>query len=116
MSKVICVASPYSGTPDEMKGRFVSVERYVATMIKSGNVAFSPIVHCHEMAFRHDMPTDFEFWQYYCLGMLSAMDEMRVLMLPGWGQSKGVSGEIAAALDWGIPVRYIDSETYGEMK
>lgn len=70
---------------------------------------YAPIVECH--ATEHFMPGDcgaFEFWQEYNMRMLRAVaDELWVLELPGWDQSKGVIAEIDAAVKADMPVQFI---------
>jgi hypothetical protein len=80
--------------------------------MKAGDVVFSPIVHCHEVAAKFNMPTNFDFWQRYCLNMLEQADVLDVLMIPGWEISKGVTAEIEYAMNIGIDVRYIHGTTH----
>lgn len=112
MSGFIYIASPYSGTVKEMKERFEAVERYTAYAMKHGEVVFSPIVHCHEIAAKYSMPTDFGFWENYCLGMLEGAHTFRILTLDGWRDSTGVLGEWEMADEWGHGIEFVDPNTY----
>jgi len=109
---VIYVANPYTGTSYERNQRFLAVEKYTAHLIRNGKTAISPIVHNHVLAFRHELPHDFGFWQNYCLSLLFACDEMHVLMLDGWEESVGVEGEIEEASEREKTIWCIDPEDY----
>jgi hypothetical protein len=106
---IIYVASPYSDSDEAVvKARLLQVTHYTAHLNKIGHVAFSPIVHGHQLAETLNMPTDFDFWQTHCLSFLSVCNEMRVLMIPGWEKSIGVKAEIVYANKNNIPVFYTE--------
>lgn len=100
----IYVASPYTSPKrTETEARYIAVRDYTAKLIQEGYPAFSPIVHCHELACFHNLPTDFEFWKKYNFAMLRGASELQVLALPGWEASIGVQGEIAFAEELNLP-------------
>lgn len=101
----IYLASPYTANPEE---NFLLAEKYAASQIIEGHPIFSPIVHCHEMAIKYNMPKDYGFWRTYALNMLQAAAALLVLMLPGWKESVGVTDEIAFATRNEIPIFYVD--------
>lgn len=100
---MIYLASPYSHPDDR-----VQEERYLQTMhaasllMKRGLIIFSPIVHCRPMAIRFNLPHHAAFWQNYNFGMLAKADELKILCLDGWEESKGIAGEIREATRLGI--------------
>ncbi len=103
----IYLASPYTDPdPDVMQHRFEAAERVTAQMLKDGEAVYSPIVHCHELARRYDLPKDFDFWEKYNFRMLAVSCEVAVLRLDGWAESKGVGHEISIATRIGIPVTF----------
>lgn len=55
-----------------------------------------------------DMPTNFEFWENFCLTFLSKCDEMHVLKMDGWKFSYGVNMEEQYCNLNNILVKYID--------
>lgn len=71
---------------------------------------WSPIVHCHEMTGRHEMPTDAEFWKAYNFDFMRRADAIYVLKIPGWDISKGVKMEIDFAHYNGIPLKFVNDE------
>ena len=106
---MIYLASPYSD-PDPFirEQRYLSaakvlVERYLSQMIW----AYSPIVHCHELAKIWTLPREFQFWKDYNQHMLILSTELHVLRLAGWQESAGIAHEIDVADKAEIPVKYI---------
>jgi hypothetical protein len=105
---MIYVASPYSDPdPAVREARYEAACRATADLIRRGTPVFSPIVYGHPLC-RYDLPTDWTFWQRLDLQYLAMCDEVIVLKLPGWEQSKGVQAEIAAARALGRPVSFLD--------
>lgn len=93
---MIYLASPYSSPNDATRyARFRCAEEFTALAIKQGHAVFSPIVHCHELARKHDLPKTFDFWAEYDRRILAAATTVWVLTLPGWENSRGVQQEIA---------------------
>jgi hypothetical protein len=101
----VYLASPYSH-PDEsiMEARFVAAEAATARLLRRSVWVYSPIVHCHELAKKFDLPKDFVFWQEYNFAMIRGAAKLYVLRIDGWEASKGVTAEIAYARELGIPV------------
>lgn len=104
---MIYVGSPYTH-PDRFvqEKRYLDVSIYTGYLMSKGNIAFSPIAHCHDIARYCKLPTDFEFWKHYCLSLLEKADAMVVLMLEGWEDSKGLTAEIKYAHSLGVPISY----------
>ena len=102
------LASPYSGTPEQMEKRYYDVMECTCNVMRHGQHAFSPILHCHRMALEHDMPTDAKFWNSYNKAMLSSAVVLFVLTIEGWRESKGVAFEREFAVALKIPEIFID--------
>lgn len=104
---MIYLASPYAHPdPEIMQSRFHSVAALTADLLKRGRVVYSPIAHNHYLAVQFDMPRSWDFWQTVDLPMLDLAEELYVLCLPGWQESKGVQAEIDHAQQRGIPIQY----------
>ena len=113
---MIYVAGPYTSEDwDVLVKRYRAHEMYTASLIRMKLVAYSPIVHGHEMAINYKLPKIYEFWQNHCLGMLSKADIMHVLKLEGWEESQGTKDEIAFANEHKIPVYYINDVFTGSL-
>jgi hypothetical protein len=102
---MIYLGQPYTDRDFEiMAARFKIAEFMTAEYMKAGDIVYSPIVHCHKIAVHYKMPTTWEFWEAYDLGILKHCDTMRVLQMPGWERSRGLTAEIKFAEENGITV------------
>lgn len=109
------LASPYSDpTPEVRAQRFTAATRAAAQLMEAGEVVFSPIAHSHhiELLGMDTVHTvhDWEFWKRQDEPMLRRASRMKVLMLPGWKTSRGVSWEIGMAQQIGLTVTFIHPE------
>lgn len=102
---MIYLASCYSD-PDPLiqKTRFLIAEEVTAGLITQGKFIYSPIVHCHELAQKYNLPSDFVFWRRYNIDMLRRADCMYILDIPGWDTSKGVRHEMEIAVEIGLEI------------
>lgn len=105
-NRLIYIASAYTHPSEvERHKRFLEVLAFTAEGFKLGYDVFSPIVQCHEMALRHKMPHDIDFWWrhneawlkkaagFIVFGEVSALDA-----------SRGVEKETIWALDNQLPL------------
>jgi len=108
---LLYLASPYS-SPDPLiqKTRFLLVEQVTAQLIEQGYFIYSPIVHCHALAERYALPTDFAFWKSYNIDMIRRADQFLILDIPGWKESKGVTAEYTFARDAGIECGFVSKD------
>lgn len=113
----IYLASPYSPikpyTLEEKntlkEARFQEVCKAAAALMQNGNQVFCPIAHSHPIEkYGMDEVKDGEFWLEQDFAVLFYVDELWVLMLPGWDKSKGIAAEIDFAKKYLIPVRYLE--------
>lgn len=106
---MIYLASPYSHPdPLVMKTRFLLAEQVTAILLERKLWVYSPIVHCHELAAKYSLPTDFAYWQEYNIDMLRRCDFFFILDISGWKESKGVTGELTVAQMLNMKIRMID--------
>ena len=104
----IYIASPYThADPAVMEERYQMAMEFTAYCMKNSEVVYSPIVHCHVMAQVYKLPTNWAFWRMFDLRMIKKAKEIRVMMLPGWKESVGVTAEIEFAETMEIPVTYV---------
>jgi len=67
----IYLASPYSHPSHEiMHERYEQAAAVTAHFLRNHRYVYSPIVHCHELARRHDLPRNINFWKDYNVAML----------------------------------------------
>lgn len=108
---MIYLASPYSHPdPLVMKTRFLLAEQCTAALLKRKAWVYSPVVHCHELAAKYQLPTDFAYWQEYNIAMIKRCESFVILAIPGWEESKGVNGEISVARMLGMPIAHCNEE------
>lgn len=107
MTKLYYFASPYSHS-----NKLVEIIRYeitiacAAALTKKGLRLLEPIAMCHEQSQRHSLPSGYDFWQERDRGFIDRCDEVLVLQLPGWRESKGVTDEIQYAKKQGKLITY----------
>ena len=103
--KRIYLASPYSGTDQEQEERFHAVCRVAGKLINEGHVVYSPIAHSHPIAQAFpDIGFDWKAWKRINTTFLEWADEVWVLMIDGWEESKGIKAEMEIAKEARKPV------------
>jgi hypothetical protein len=114
-NKLVYLASPYSsrleglGKLRQEQERYDEIKGIAARLMKEGHYVFSPIVHCHPMAVKYGLPTDWAYWKGYLHVMLPKCDEVWVAGMVGYKESTGVNGEIELARKLSIPVWYLST-------
>ena len=56
---------------------------------------------------RFDLPIEWDYWERIDREHLRHCDEVVVLMLDGWRESRGVQAEIDLAIEIDLPIRYL---------
>jgi nucleoside 2-deoxyribosyltransferase len=111
MRKIIYLASPYSHTDEQvLQARCRAAQKAAARLMQDGNTVISPIAHSHGIAdfLPDNLRLDGDFWMEQDLPLLARCDEMAVLCLEGWEDSKGLKREIAFASKRGIPISFLE--------
>ena len=105
----IYLASPYTH-PDEdvVQHRYEMAEAHTAYMLQMKLHVYSPIVHCHNLATRYNLPTNHKFWLDYNKQMLRAARELQILTLKGYEDSEGIAEETFVARLLNMPVNFVD--------
>lgn len=105
---LIYLASPYTHNAASVRQlRFEQVCEVAGRLMSKGLHVFSPIAHTHCIALMAGLPCEIRYWEEYDRKILSRCDELWVLTLDGWIESKGVKFEIKVARELPIPVRMI---------
>ena len=105
---MIYLASPYSHPDTRVRERrFRAACHAAAWLMRSGLTVYSPIAHGHPIALC-GLPTDWPFWERHDRRLLEHCDQVIVLMLDAWQESKGVQAEIQIAAELGKPLRYLE--------
>jgi len=109
---IIYLASPYTHLDSAiMEQRFEAVVAACAHYINKGKIVYSPIVHNHPIAIRHELPREWSYWLKADLAMLRHASEFHILCLEGYQQSVGVKAELEFAVKAGIDITYVDPTT-----
>ena len=108
--KKIYIACPYTGTDREQEYRFNIVTKYAGDLITQGNIAFSPITHCHPIAKVAGLPGDFEFWREFNAEFIRWCEEAHILCLEGWQRSVGIQGELMVMEQLMRPFLYVNPD------
>lgn len=100
------LAAPY-GHPDPAvrAARMKMFYEHDAQLMLEGHSTVSPLAKV-ETAKYWDIPDTWDYWEMYSYELLSRCDEMIVLMVDGWKESRGVTAEIAYCKKHGIPISY----------
>lgn len=105
---MIYLASPYTDNKVSVRrARYNAALDCTAELMKRNIPIFSPIVHCHEIARRHVLPKDHAFWWKYNQHFLRQSDQLLLLIIDGWQESKGVRQEIEFANNCGIGMAFV---------
>jgi len=103
--KRIYLAIPYSGMEEQS---FEASCRIAAKLMNEGHIVFSPIAHSHPLVAHGAPQGDHDFWMKQDLAVLEHCDEMHIVCLDGWRESRGVGVEIVFAREHNIPIELID--------
>ena len=104
----IYLACPWSHPVKAVRyDRWRAVTRRFAELVSTGLLVFSPITMTHHAAEDYRLPGGWAFWKAFDSSFIEWCDELWVLTLPGWKESKGVAAEVSIAEIMGKPVVYV---------
>lgn len=113
-TRVVYLASPYShNDPAVRQSRYESAVAAAAELMRrhSDVVVISPIVASHPLALRLGGDCNgIETWQELDKRLIALCDELCILTLPGWMESRGISLEEQWAEDYLKRVWYWDGQ------
>lgn len=109
VNPLVYIANPYSH-PDSkiVHERYDQVCQITADLVSKGQIAISPIAYGHTLLSYREMPSDWDFWQSFCISLLARCQKMIVVKMEGWQESRGVLAEIEYAKSNGIDIEYLD--------
>ena len=106
---MVYLASPYAHlSPAVREARLEAVRFVCGSMVDEGRIVMAPLVYLGELAFKGVHPP--QGWYAFDLQLLARCDELVVIQLPGWEDSRGVLVEIAAAQARNMPIRLMTLE------
>ena len=99
------LAIAYTGREDQS---YEYSKRALASYLRVGRLAYSPITHGHAAAREHGLPSAWEYWERISLAMVSHASSVDILVPTGWLgptlKSIGVRAEVKHALDLAKPI------------
>lgn len=109
--KKVYLACPYShDDPAIREERWVASNRAAAYLMSKGYVVFAPITHSHPIAMYLDNHLSYEFWLEQDTPFLDWADELCILKIDGYKESKGVNWENRYINGLDKPVWFLDWE------
>lgn len=121
--ELIYIASPYSVVNKEEldketirdihHSRYVCVTDYAAHLASQRRLFYAPITMTHPL-IDFGAPEEWDYWIDLDRPFMQMCNVLHVLMLDDWEKSKGVAVEIDSFLSRGLPVYYINKNTYEE--
>lgn len=119
MKPLIYLASPYSSTdPEVILARVDATANALARLIEQGHCVFSPIVHSHPIAHLvsfspiNHAEGELSGWMAFDFTFIDHCEEVWVLQIDGWDQSRGIAAEVEYAKQQGKTVRYIAADDH----
>lgn len=92
-----------------MERRYRLVNYYLTHFHKLGKLVYSPLTHNIPM-HKLGIEQTWDWWQTFDIAMLSRCNELIVLQLDGWQQSRGLTAEIDYASEHNIPIIYCEPD------
>lgn len=105
---LIYLASPYSDPdPGVRQKRYEEATRHASILMTEMDIyVFSPITHSHNLEQLEKR--DWQFWMKFSCNLLAKCDELFILKIPGWNESKGVFMERHIAKMLKMPITEIE--------
>ena len=117
--KKIYLACPYSHPKKGVRlHRTAQSDEKAAELMEKGYRVFSPLSHSVPISrfCSEENNKSYDFWLTQDFWILDVCDELHILCLEGWLNSKGIQAEINRAMEKGIPTvyhHYINGERAG---
>jgi len=100
----IFLATPYSHhDPKIEQDREYLVTEVAAKLMLRGQIVYSPITYGYAIAYRFDLPHDYEFWLTLNDAFLERASAVYILDTSNWQTSAGVRHEHMVATNHNIP-------------
>lgn len=104
------IAGPYTHKNTNVQDqREIEHSKISAELLKNGYLIYSPIAETIMLA-KHGklIGTDWDTWREKDLKMLERCDELLIINIDGWQQSRGVKGEVKYCFKNNKPVSLLD--------
>lgn len=97
------MATPYSKFPGGKDAAYEEARSYMHQFLINRIFVYSPIVHCHDLAKNHSLPTDHLFWEEFNIRMMLASCGGIFIRMNGFDESEGCQMERAFFVEHYMP-------------
>jgi len=112
-SEIEYLGLPYTDNDPAVEDWRAEISNMIAVdLTKRGRIIFAPISAWHHLARKYKLPGTFEYWLKLDEEFIKASKKLLIITLPGWRESKGVTGEIKLAEKYNVPIGYINPKPY----
>ncbi len=102
---------PYSSKIEGVtEERFEKALKLASFLMLQNIHIISPVLQGHVIVKKYKVPSDWAYWEEYCVKVMSACDSILIFKLSGWQESSGVKGENEEARKLKLPIYFIDEE------
>lgn len=111
---MIYLASPYTHeNPEIVKQRVNIAGQVSAKLLELGIHSISPVVYGQAL-IEHGQMTDssWDYWGKFCGDIMDICDQMYILDIDGWNDSKGIIGETDYMKILGKPVLLLNVKAF----
>lgn len=99
-----------------LEKRVAYTQKRVYELLMEGKFPYSPILHCHELSKKYDLPSEYKFWQDIDRNAIEHCSEVYVLMIGdlwgNWRLSTGITDEVKYAEWLGKKITYLNCDDY----
>ena len=99
-----------------LEKRVAYTQKLVYELLMDGKFPYSPILHCHELSKKYDLPGEYKFWKDNDRNAIEHCSEVYVLMMVddygSWEKSTGITDEIYYAERLGKKITYLNCDDY----
>ena len=112
MSQILYLAVPFThSSPKLREHRFQTACRAAAKLMTARIVIFSPLSHSVPIAQYGNLDDmDHAYWMAMDIPHLERSDELLIIALDGWKESRGVKEEMLFALENNMPITMIEEK------
>jgi hypothetical protein len=111
--KLVYLSAPYTTGPDAPEKRQADIDKATAWLMKRmGVFVYSPITYEKPLKDIYGENMSWEFWAPLDAEMISRCDELWILTLSNWENSRGVKFEIQKARQAHKPVWFVQFDDH----
>ena len=114
---VVYIACPYAHSdPAVRQHRFETASRAASKLMQNGVAVFSPLSHSVPIVEIGQLgERGHDFWMACDLPLLQRCDELLVVGMEGWRESRGVIEEMFKAMLWRKPITLISERDIDQL-